>query len=57
MTKEKREVPLDDIKQGPIRHKEGLTPLLEELARAIYTKVGRFVYPLASMNRHPCRAW
>jgi hypothetical protein len=28
---EQREVPLDDIKQGPIRHKKGLTPLLEEL--------------------------
>jgi hypothetical protein len=42
---EQRDVPLDDIKQGPIRHKKGLTPLLEGLARAIYAKVGHLVYP------------
>ena len=42
---EQREVPLEDIKQGPIRHKKGLTPLLEEIARAIFSKVGHFVYP------------
>ncbi len=40
-----REVPLEDIKQGPIRHKKGLTPLLEELARVLFSKVGHFVYP------------
>ncbi len=40
-----RKVPLEDITQGPIRHKKGLTPLLEELARAIFAKVGHFVYP------------
>jgi hypothetical protein len=42
---EPQEVPLDDIKQGPIRHKKGFTPLLEEIARAIYSKVGHFAYP------------
>jgi hypothetical protein len=42
---EKRDVPLDDIKHGPIRHKEGLTPLLEELARAAFAKVGHVVCP------------
>jgi len=42
---EQREVPLEDIQQGPIRHQKGLTPLLEEIARAIYAKVGHFVYP------------
>ena len=40
-----REVPLEDIRPGPIRHKRGLTPLLGELARAIFAKVGHFVYP------------
>lgn len=40
-----RDVCPKDIKQGPIRHKKGLTPLLEEFARAIYAKVGHFVYP------------
>jgi hypothetical protein len=40
-----RDVPLDDLKQGPMRHKKGLTPLLEEIARAIYSKVGHLVYP------------
>ena len=42
---EMREIPLEDIKQGPIRHKKGLTPVLEKLARAIFAKVGHFVYP------------
>ncbi len=42
---ELREVPLEDIKQGPIRHKKGLTPLLEEFARILFSKVGHFVYP------------
>jgi hypothetical protein len=49
MAKKKRrelqEVPLEDLKQGPIRHEKGLTPLLEEIARAIFSKVGHFVYP------------
>jgi hypothetical protein len=44
--KELQEVPLEDIKQGPIRHKKGLSPLLETLARAIYSKVGHLVYPM-----------
>jgi hypothetical protein len=39
------DVPLEDIKQGPIRHKKGLTPLLEEFARVLFSKVGHFVYP------------
>ncbi len=50
MAKKKRRVkrgktPLRDIKEGPIRHKEGLSPLLEKLARAIFQKVGHFVHP------------
>jgi hypothetical protein len=40
-----RNVPLEDIKQGPIRQKKGLTPVLEGLARAIFATVGHFVYP------------
>ena len=40
-----RKASLRDIKQGPIRHKAGLSPLLEELARAIFQKVGHFVHP------------
>ena len=40
-----RKVPSRDIKQGPIRHEEGLTPLLEELARVLFQKVGHFVHP------------
>ena len=39
-----REVPLKDLKLGPLRHKKGLTPLLEELARAILAKLGHFVH-------------
>ena len=42
---EPQDVPLEDLKQGPIRHEKGLTPLLEEIARAIFSKVGHFVYP------------
>jgi hypothetical protein len=49
MAKKKRrelqEVSLEDLKQGPIRHEKGLTPLLEEIARAIFSKVGHLVYP------------
>ena len=40
-----REVPLEDIKQGPIRQQEGITPLLEQLAKAIFAKVGYLLYP------------
>jgi len=40
-----REVPLEDIKQGPIRQQEGLTPLLEQLAKTIFAKVGYLLYP------------
>jgi hypothetical protein len=43
--KELQEVPLEDLKQGPICHEKGLTPLLEEIARAIFSKVGHLVYP------------
>ena len=43
--REMREIPLDKIKPGPLRHKKGLSPLLEQIARTIYTKVGHFVYP------------
>jgi hypothetical protein len=42
---ELRKVPVQDLQQGPIRHKKGLTPLLEKIARAIFAKVGRFVHP------------
>lgn len=40
-----RKVPLADLTPGPICHKKGLTPVLEELARSLFSKVGRFVYP------------
>ena len=43
--REMREIPLDKIKPGPLRHKKGLSPLLEQIARMIYAKVGHFVYP------------
>ena len=43
--REMREIPLDKIKPGPLRHKQGLSPVLERIARGIYTKVGHFVYP------------
>jgi hypothetical protein len=42
---ETREVPLKDIKPGPIQHKKGLSPLLEKLSRDTFAKVGHFVYP------------
>lgn len=43
--REMREIPLNKIKPGPLRHKKGLSPLLEQIAREIYAKVGHFVYP------------
>ena len=43
--KEQQEVPIEDLKQGPIRHEKGLSPLLEEIARFIFSKVGHLVYP------------
>jgi hypothetical protein len=43
--KEYRQVPVDDIKPGPLRHKRGLSPLLEQIGRMLYSKVGHFVYP------------
>jgi hypothetical protein len=43
--KELRKVSHTDIKQGPIRHQKGLTPLLEEFARVLFTKVGHFIHP------------
>ncbi len=43
--REMREIPLDKIKPGPLRHKKGLSPLLEQIARVLYEKVGHFVYP------------
>jgi hypothetical protein len=43
--REMREIPLDKIKPGPLRHKKGLSPLLEQIARMIYAKVGHVVYP------------
>ncbi len=43
--KEYRMVPVDDIKPGPLRHKRGLSPLLEQIGRMLYSKVGHFVYP------------
>jgi hypothetical protein len=32
--REKRSVPVDELRQGPIRHKQGLSPLLSKLAKA-----------------------
>ncbi len=43
--KEFRLVPVDKLKPGPLRHKRGLSPLLEQIARMLYSKVGHFVYP------------
>jgi hypothetical protein len=43
--REKRSVPLSDLKQGPIRHKQGLSPLLTELARGLFQRAGHYVYP------------
>jgi hypothetical protein len=43
--REKRLVPLDELKQGPIRHKQGLSPLLTELARELFRRVGHYAYP------------
>ncbi len=42
--REIHEIPLDKIKPGPLRHKKGLSPLLERIARTIYTKAGDFVH-------------
>ena len=38
------EIPPEDIQQGPLRYEEGLTPLLERLARDLFAKIGRFLY-------------
>jgi hypothetical protein len=35
----------DDNKPGSIRNAKGLSPLLEEIARGIFAKVGHFAYP------------
>ena len=35
----------EELKPGPIRHKEGLSPLMTKLERAVYAKVGHFIYP------------
>ena len=42
--REMREIPLDKIKPGPLRHTKGLSPLLEQIARTTSAKVGHFVY-------------
>ena len=36
--REMREIPLDKIKSGPLRHKRGLSPLLERIARGLYSQ-------------------
>ncbi|MGA2258639.1 MAG: hypothetical protein ABSG53_28570 [Thermoguttaceae bacterium] len=43
--REKRSVPLNELRQGPIRHKQGLSPLLTELARNLFQRAGHYVYP------------
>jgi hypothetical protein len=43
--REKRLVPLSDLKQGPVRHKQGLSPLLTALARDLFQRAGHYVYP------------
>jgi hypothetical protein len=40
-----RDVPLEDFKQEPIPKMKELTPLLEEIAKATFSKVGHFAYP------------
>lgn len=40
-----RAVPIKDLKPGPLRHKKGLSPVLERIARTIYGMVGHFIYP------------
>jgi hypothetical protein len=42
---EMQEVPLEDIQPGPVRHKKGLSPVLEGLSRTLFSQVGHFVYP------------
>jgi len=42
---EKRLVRLNELKQGPIRHKQGLSPLLTDLARNLFQRAGHYIYP------------
>jgi hypothetical protein len=42
--REKRSVPLSELKQGPIRHKQGLSPLLTKLARELFQRAGHYIY-------------
>ena len=42
---EYRKIPVNEIQPGPLRHKRGLSPLLEQIGRTLYSKVGHFVYP------------
>ena len=42
---EKRSVRLNEPRQGPIRHKKGLSPLLTDLARNLFQRAGHYVYP------------
>jgi hypothetical protein len=46
--KPEREIRLvrhDELKQGEIRHKQGLSPLLTELARDLFRRGGHYLYP------------
>jgi len=43
--REKRTVRLNGPRQGPIRHKQGLSPLLTDLARNLFQRAGRYVHP------------
>ncbi len=39
-----QEIPIDDIKPGPIRHSK-LPPDLTDQARSLYDRAGHFMYP------------
>ncbi len=41
----KTRVLLNEIQAGPIRHPEGLTPFQVEWMRALYKRVGHYMYP------------
>ena len=43
--REQQSVPLSEIKQGPLRHKQGLSPLLTKLARDLFRRGGHYIYP------------
>ena len=46
--KVKKVVPISDLQKippGPLRHKQGLSPLLTAIARELFQRVGHYVHP------------